>query len=133
MGNPTKPTCDWCESHAGVWHAVFSLEFEDGKCALGWTDCFEEKDLDAHGLLRPGERVGLLQKRALLYGPAINVSSYATVALTYARVMTVVCGHYNYYVPYPSTPQQAITVASDFNGESVFCLILVTPRYMHLL
>lgn len=90
--------------------------------ALGRTDCFEESVLDKHGLLRAGERVKVAQNRALLYGPAINASSYADVALAYLRMMSILCGVYNYYVPYPTAPQQTIAAVSDFTGDFMTCL-----------
>lgn len=93
-----------------------------------WTDCFEEKVLDKHGLLRPGERVQVSVMRALLHGPAINATSYSTLALIYGRMMSILCEYYNFYIPYPTTPQQTITAASDFKGESVDCLVMVTPH-----
>lgn len=90
----------------------------------GWTDCFDEKALDAHGLLRPGERVKMIRRRALLYGPAINASSYLHVAMTYASMMIILCKYYKMYTPELSNPVQAIATASDFEGTPLKLLVI---------
>lgn len=82
------------------------------------TGCLDDRALEMHGLLKPGERVNLIKRRALLYGPAINASSYSHVAMTFTRMMNTVCEYYKLYSPVPSTPMEAIAAASDFEGKT---------------
>lgn len=74
-----------------------------------------------YGLLKPGQRLKILRRRALLHGPAINATSYLTVAMTYSRMMYVLCKYYINFCPYPKNPAEAIAAASEFDGKYVIC------------
>lgn len=86
---------------------------------LGGIDCFEQSDLERHGLASPPDQgFSLLTTRPTLYGPGVNQSSYEHVAKHYVHGFTVIAKTMNDI----ETSFQRIAAVSDFSGNS-FCIL----------